>query len=53
MMATVQEITISFHYASTFAISKAAFPVIVRALEYLQTNGDGKSGVYLSALLRI
>ena len=43
--ANVQEISISFHYASTLATSKA--------LEYLQTNGDGKSGVHLSALLPI
>ena len=26
------------------------FPVIVSVLEYLQTNGDAKSGVHLSAL---
>jgi hypothetical protein len=45
MTANVQEISISFHYASTLATSKA--------LEYLQTNGDGKSGVHLSALLPI
>jgi hypothetical protein len=31
---------------------KCTFPVIVNALEYLQTNGDCKSGVHLSALLR-
>jgi hypothetical protein len=53
MMATVQEISISFHYASTLATSKAEFPVIVRALEYLQTNCEGKTVVDLSALLRI
>jgi hypothetical protein len=45
MPANVQEISIAFHYASTLATSKA--------LEYLQTNGDGKSGVHLSALLPI
>ena len=33
---------------STF---KCTFPVIVSVLEYLQTNGDDKSGVHLSALL--
>jgi hypothetical protein len=38
MTANVQEISIFFHYASTLATSKA--------LEYLQTNGDGKSGVH-------
>jgi hypothetical protein len=34
---------------STF---KCTFPVIVSVQEYLQTNGDDKSGVHLSALLR-
>ena len=46
MTANVQEISISFHYASTLAATS-------KALEYLQTNGDGKSGVHLSALLPI
>jgi hypothetical protein len=32
------------------ATFKCTFPVIVSGLEYLQTNGDGKSGVHLSAL---
>jgi hypothetical protein len=46
MTANVQEISISFHYASTLAATS-------KALGYLQTNGDGKSGVHLSALLPI
>ena len=28
------------------------FPVIVSVQEYLQTNGDDKSGIHLSALLQ-
>jgi hypothetical protein len=31
---------------------KSAFPVIVSSLEYLQSKGDDKSGVQLSAILR-
>jgi hypothetical protein len=41
MTANVQEISISNRIATS------------KALEYLQTNGDGKSGVHLSALLPI
>jgi hypothetical protein len=32
---------------------RCTFPVIVSALEYLQTNGDGKPGIYLSVLFAI
>ena len=34
------------------SIAKAAFPVTVIVPEYLHTNGDGKSVIHLSALLR-
>ena len=48
MMATVQEISISFHYASTLATSKAEFPVIVRALEQLKPIVKAnQSSIYL------
>ena len=38
--------------ADELATFKCTFPVIVSVQEYLQTNGDDKSGVHLSALLR-
>ncbi|CAC5389178.1 unnamed protein product [Mytilus coruscus] len=41
-----------FSRASALSTFKAAFPVIVSSLEYLQSKGDGKSGVQLSAILR-
>ena len=36
--------------ADELATFKCTFPAIVSVQEYLQTNGDGKSGVHLSAL---
>jgi hypothetical protein len=41
-----------FSRANALATIKASFPVIVSNLEYLQTNGDGKSGVHLYGILR-
>ncbi|CAC5412466.1 unnamed protein product [Mytilus coruscus] len=41
-----------FSRASDLSTFKATFPVIVSFLEYLQSKGDGKSGVQLSAILR-
>ena len=38
--------------ADELATFKCTFPVIVNVLECLQTNGDSKSGVHWSALLR-
>ena len=38
--------------ADELATFKCTFPVIVSVLEYLQTNGDGKPCIHLSALLR-
>ena len=46
-MATLQETVFSFHYSA-----KKLGKLIVRSLEYLQSKGDGKSGVQLSAILR-
>ena len=41
-----------FSRVDALATFKTAFPVMVSALEYLQTNGDSKLGVHLSAILR-
>ena len=39
--------------ADELATFNCTFPVIVSALEYLQTIGDGKPGIHLSVLFAI
>jgi hypothetical protein len=42
-----------FNRTDELATFRCTFPVIVSALEYLQTNGDGKPGIHLSVLFAI